>query len=114
MTAKGSIDTDLDPNALLSVDIYQQLDVDGTLTFYVSKKVSSTADYTLRMIFAAEKTENTNSHLEHGAPVLTDAAGSYTITDVETETKTLTYKWTLTQVEKSAYSKMPEALKAFG
>ena len=90
--------------AILSADIYQQLDKDGTLTFYVSKPVRNSAGvvtgaYTLRLIFAADKTKDQISHTEHGAPVA-DETGKYTVTDTETKTTTVKYRWTLTRIEK--------------
>ena len=90
---------------ILSVDIYQQLDKDGTLTFYVSKPVKNsegevTGAYTLRLIFAADKTKDRISHTEHGASVA-DGTGKYTVTDTETKTTTIKYRWTLTRIEKS-------------
>ena len=90
-----------DALGILSVNVYQQLDEDGTLTFYVSKDAGNNNAYTMRLIFAAEKTENQVSHIEHGAPALMDTDGNYTVTDVETKTVTIMYKWTLTRVEKS-------------
>lgn len=91
--------------AILSVEMYQQLDKDGTLTFYVSKPVKNSAGtvtgaYTLRLIFAADKTKDTTSYTEHGSPVAT-SGGGYTVTDTETKTTTIKYKWTLTRIEKS-------------
>ena len=91
--------------AILSVEIYQQLDEDGTLTFYVSKPVKNsegtvTGAYTLRLIFAADKTKDSIYHTEHGTPVV-DGTGEYTVTDTETKVTTIKYKWTLTRIEKS-------------
>ncbi len=97
--------TNIEGLAILSVDIYQQLDEDGTLTFYVSKPVKNssgnvTGAYTLRLIFAADKTKDCVSHTEHGVSVA-DETGKYTVTDTETKTTTIKYKWTLTRIEKS-------------
>ena len=100
----GSL-TNAEGLAILSVEIYQQLDEDGTLQFYVSKPVRNSAGevtgaYTLRLIFAADKTKDRISHTEHGAPVADDT-GKYTVTDTETKTTMVKYKWTLTRIEKS-------------
>ena len=97
--------TDDEGLAILSVEIYQQLDEDGTLTFYVSKPVKNsegtvTGAYTLRLIFAADKTKDSIYHTEHGTPVV-DGTGKYTVTDTETKVTTIKYKWTLTRIEKS-------------
>lgn len=95
-----------DPS-VLSVNIYEELAKDGTLTFYISKPLNGSDDgaatlgYTMRMIFEPERTEDIVSHVDHGSPVLTGTDGSYTITDRETITKTIVYKWTLINVKKS-------------
>ena len=107
LTASGGGDAVSGDLGLLKVYIYEELAKDGTLTFYVSKPLSdgdagpSTLGYTLRMIFEPEKTEDIVSHVEHGSPVLTGSNGGYKITDKETITKTIVYKWTLIGVKKS-------------
>lgn len=103
LTASGGDESIAGDLGLLSVNIYEELAQDGTLTFYVSKPLAddSTLGYTLRMLFEPERTEDIVSHTEHGSPVLTGTDGGYTITDVETITKTIVYKWTLIGVKKS-------------
>ncbi len=85
-------------SSALAVDIYETLDNSGTLTFYVSKKVTgSDAAYTLRLTFAADITENTASNTVHGTP---EPDGTYK--DITTVTKTTVIKWTLIDIVKSA------------
>lgn len=85
---------------ILNVKIYEQYEKNGTLTFYVSKSAQKATDaYTIKLTFAAEKTENTVTHTDHGSPVVTDTG--YTITDKETTKTTTVFKWTLNGVAKS-------------
>ena len=108
LTASGTLDmtgitiTEQNALALLSVDIRESLSEDGTLTFYVSKSIdnNSTLGYTLRLVFEPERTENVVTKSKHGSPRERDTVGNYKITDEETRTKTIVYKWTLIGVNK--------------
>lgn len=88
----------------LAVDIYETLDINGTLTFDVSKKMKKAdgtempnAAYTLRLTFAADIKNNTASKTQHGTPSKTDGS----TTDITTETTKTVIKWTLIDIVKS-------------
>lgn len=99
IVSDGSGITNEEALNILSVDILENLYKNGTLEYYVSKKDDG-KEYTLKLTFAADKSENTTEHTQHGSPVQVEGSG-YTITDTRTIETTTVFKWILNGITKS-------------
>ena len=109
LTATGSLtlpdDADVDEVLKnLSVRIYEVPEKNGTITYYISRSTGEKGKsnaYTLRLIFAADISENTTTHTDYGTPKKTD--DGYTVENTVTDTRTKQFKWTLTDVKKDVW-----------
>lgn len=104
ISAEGMAATQDEALDVLTVKVYELLDVNGVLTYYISKEAPGDTDarkYTLKLVFTLNRTDDVSSHTVYG-PVVKLDSGDYEAVDETMVSNTSVFEWVLTDVNKSA------------